>query len=246
MREKLIEGFALVAAIIFAITIWALLIQFIGVDNANKAAISGGVLSMIGGMVGAFSAYFIAKMQLTKQLELQDIKDRNRILLEVRMHKAEELLDNLNRTKTAFYNLQGAWTSLLRDYLGFIKNRLDAKTDYEVLKNEAILLGLEKNRDKFIRTYNECYKYKPYFRELITGIENEHDERFKDLTIEINDVLLRFAGVDYEFLTYKELYNSIEEKIEKVNADFLDIDNLIKNQINNSEQNVVFLIKEFS
>lgn len=93
MRGKVLEGFALVTAIIFVITIWALLVQFIGVNDNNKATIMGGALSMIGGMVGAFSAYFIAKMQMTKQLDLQYKKEEEKMVKEVKISNFFKLLE---------------------------------------------------------------------------------------------------------------------------------------------------------
>ncbi|WP_277679560.1 hypothetical protein [Gracilibacillus dipsosauri] len=48
---------------VLAIIIWVLTIPYIGVDDSNKATI-------ISGLAGAFTAYLIARAQLTKQLEL--------------------------------------------------------------------------------------------------------------------------------------------------------------------------------
>lgn len=46
--------------------------------------------SYLEGVVGTFSAYLIARLEITKQLNLRDQKDKSRILLEIRIRKAEE------------------------------------------------------------------------------------------------------------------------------------------------------------
>lgn len=86
MREKILGGFALTMALLFVVTIWALLVQFLDVHNVEKATITGGILSMLGGIVGAMGAYFIAVHQINKEkeaLEKSDIEaNRSFIILD--------------------------------------------------------------------------------------------------------------------------------------------------------------------
>jgi hypothetical protein len=131
IKERILTGIALLLSFSFTVSLWALTIQYIGVDSANKATIISGLLSMIGGMVGAFSAYLIARAQITKQLDLQDKKDRGRVLLEIRLRKAEEVLDILTRTKMTFFSLNGSWTSIHTDYNNYIKRHWTEDVIYE-------------------------------------------------------------------------------------------------------------------
>jgi hypothetical protein len=248
IKERILSGTALLLSFSLAVFIWSLTIQSIGVNvnSTNKATIISGFLSMLGGMVGAFSAYLIARAQITTQLDLQDKKDRSRVLLETKLRKAEEVLEVLTRTKTAFFNLQGAWRSILIDYTNEIQNRLTEDIDYEELKNEGLLELLEKHRDDFVFTYSGCYKYRPYFPELIDSIERDHNETFKTLTVDINSVMFLFGGVEGKAKTYLELWRLVEEDIEQINANFWVILDKINMQIISTENKINHLLLDFN
>lgn len=247
IKRRILTGIALILSCSFMLFLWALTIQYIGVDNANKATIISGLLSMIGGMIGAFSAYLIARAQITKQLDLQDQKDRGRILLGIRLSKAEDTLDIIARTRMSFFSLQGAWTTLLGDYINHIKNNWTENIDYEELKNEGLLDVLSKFRDEFITTYSECYKYKPYFPELITNISRDHDELFKKLTLDINEVMFQFLGLKNVVKgTNEDLWKSIKEEIEHVNQTFTETIIIIDKQIIDAENEIQKLLLNFT
>ncbi|WP_163536263.1 hypothetical protein [Gracilibacillus sp. YIM 98692] len=246
IKERILTGIALILSFCFAVSIWALTIQYIGVDDPNKATIISGLLSMLGGMVGAFAAYLIARAQITEQLDLQDKKDRSRVLLEIRLRKAEEILDILTRTRMTFFSLHGTWTSVFMDYSNYIESHWTEDVKYEDMKNEKLLEALDKQRDEFIKTYSECYKFKPYFPDLITNIEKEHNDFLKDLTLGINAVVYRFSGVDYTYKTYKELWESIETKISDVNANFEKTLELIDQEIVDTEKEISHLLQNFN
>lgn len=247
IKGRILTGIALILSFSFMLSLWALTIQYIGVDNANKATIISGLLSMIGGMIGAFSAYLIARAQITKQLDLQDQKDRGRILLGIRLSKAEETLDVITRTRMSFFSLHGAWTTLLGDYKYYITSHLTENIDYEELKNEGLLDILSEFRDKFITTYSECYKYKPYFPELITNIARDHEELFKNLTLDINEVMYQFLGVkNVVYGTNADLWKSIKEKVERVDLNFNETMIIIDKQIIDAENEIQKLILNFN
>jgi hypothetical protein len=243
--QRMFIGLSLLLPFGVAASIWALAIQSIDVDSSNKATIISGVLSMLGGMVGAFSAYLIAREQITKQLVLQDQKDRSRVLLEVRLRKAEEVLENLTKTKSGFFNLQGSWTTYLQDCISYMNANRDKNIDYEDMKNDALIEVVEKYRDEFVWTYIDCYKFKPYFPDILDKIKKDHDELFKGLTWDINQIVFRFTGVDYKFESYKKLWNSIEKKVTNVDANFEAILNKIDDHINTTEKEIVNIILEF-
>jgi len=97
VREKYLTGFALIVAILFVITSWALMIQSIGVDDPSKATIVGGILSMFGGLLGAIGAYFIAVQQINKQKEILEKKDveENRAFIILEEFNAKPGLENV-------------------------------------------------------------------------------------------------------------------------------------------------------
>ncbi|WGT38478.1 hypothetical protein QH639_22125 [Lysinibacillus sp. 1 U-2021] len=75
----------------FLIALYALIIQVFGIQSEDKATIISGVLSMVGGALGAFGAYKVAVLQTTKAIE----HDREIRIREKKVEKLEEL-------KTAF------------------------------------------------------------------------------------------------------------------------------------------------
>ncbi|KKK39493.1 hypothetical protein WQ57_02040 [Mesobacillus campisalis] len=245
IKGRILTGAALLFSFALAVTVWAITIQSLGVDSTNKATIISGLLSMFGGMVGAFSAYLIARAQITKQLDLQDKKDRNRVLLETRLRKAEEVLEVLTRTKMAFFGLQGSWTSILHDHLNYIADHLREAVVYENLRNEELLEAIDHRRDEFITTYSGCYKYRPYFPDLIGSIERDHNNIFKNLTLDINSVLYVFIGGDSNFQTYEDLLKAIEGQIIQINSNFKVTMDMIDIQIINTENEINNLLINF-
>ncbi|MEF7494523.1 hypothetical protein V4V34_08045 [Lysinibacillus sphaericus] len=90
--RRIIEAILCIFVGIFLFGIIAITFQVIGEDSPNKASIIGGILSMLGGAIGAFGAYFIARMQMTKQLDLQYKKEREKMIIEIKINKYQELL----------------------------------------------------------------------------------------------------------------------------------------------------------
>ncbi len=90
--RKAMEIILCVFIIIFLSGIFAITFQVIGEDSTNKSTIIGGILSMLGGAIGAFGAYFVARMQMTKQLDLQYNKEREKMIVEIKINKFQELL----------------------------------------------------------------------------------------------------------------------------------------------------------
>ncbi|MBM7678957.1 hypothetical protein [Gracilibacillus alcaliphilus] len=245
IKEKLLTGLSLIVAVCFTAFIWGLTIQSVGIDSVNKATIIGGILSMFGGMVGAFSAYFISRFQLTKQMDLQDQKDRSRVLLETELRKAEEILGILNKTKMSYFHLSGIWSSVLADHVRHIRSHYEEKIDYDDFVNTDLLNALDQSRDEFIMTYMEVYKYSPYYAELISRFKNEHNMYFKKLTVDINAVVMLFKGVDSEFETYRPLLFYAEIKSNEIDSNFSKIQDIIDMQIADTEKEISELIQNF-
>lgn len=75
MKKNIFTVFCLFTTFVFVVSIYALIFQVIGNDSPNKATIFSGVLSMIGGIVGALGAYFVASNQMNKQFEHEKKKE---------------------------------------------------------------------------------------------------------------------------------------------------------------------------
>lgn len=249
MSEKLLQGFAFITAIIFVITIWALSIQFIGVDNTSKATIIGGVLSMIGGMVGAFSAYFIARMQLTKQLDLQDEKDRARIIMKMKIDKADELLSILHSNMHLLHQLHGSVMVLQIDFERFLDQKKsvskEAMVNFDDLRNNAIMEDIQKYRDVFLRDINKFPSYSAYYPVLISRVISDH-ERFKNYTWEITNCMREFIGGIGKRLRHEELISILDKKFYFINSEYMEIEKIITSQIQEFEKEIRNNISVFS
>jgi len=243
--KRVLEVILCIFVGVFLFGIIAMTIQVIGEDSPNKATIIGGLLSMIGGAIGALSAYLIARMQLTKQLDRQDKIERKRILLEIKMKKAEEAIEILQQTRSSFFELQGAWTTYVYDHLNYIANRSKEKVDYTKFSNKALMRDVQTYRDKFINTYVQCYKFKSHFKKLISDIEEDHIKYFKDLTLDINDLLMQFSGAKKKYNTYVEMFKDNEPKIIIINDRFEFVYDKISEQINSFENELSNLYESF-
>lgn len=85
--RKVLEVILCIFAGIFLFGTIAITVQVIGDDSSNKASIIGGILSMIGGAIGALGAYAVASHQMSKQIEHEKKKEERQ--------KKENILHNL-------------------------------------------------------------------------------------------------------------------------------------------------------
>lgn len=162
MKEKILTGISFLAVSIFVITIWALLVQFIGVQDDDKATIIAGILGMVGGFAGAMGAYFAAKMQIDTQMErLRDEEKKkarpfilcndfraNANLSDVELHTDSKIID---------FDYYGDMQKIAKKYgegkLGFFQLKFLGVT--EVILNCEIKLILDK--DKYEKSEYEVY-----------------------------------------------------------------------------------------
>ncbi|MCK1987149.1 hypothetical protein MPH48_03425 [Lysinibacillus fusiformis] len=96
--ENLLVKFliALAGITIGVVVILTIIAYQIGVDELekpNRIAIISGLLSMIGGIAGAFGAYLIARMQMTKQLDLQYKKEEEKMIKEIKINNYLKVLE---------------------------------------------------------------------------------------------------------------------------------------------------------
>lgn len=250
--ENLLVKFLIaLAGITIGVVVFLTIIAYqIGVDDLekpNRIAIISGLLSMFGGIAGAFSAYLIAKMQLTKQLELQDKKNREMFLAELNIKRAEDALNILFETRMDYFNLKGSWDGYVADCNGVTENLIGIKFDKHKLKNEFLLEEVENKRDKFIYTYNKIYSLRPHFKELIYEIINEQEKFFKPLTVEVNEILSISLGLGKEnqFSNYVEFRKKWIPRVRNVEKNFDNVIELIHSQILIFEEEIANIMNEF-
>ncbi|WP_312507410.1 hypothetical protein [Lysinibacillus sp.] len=84
----------LTIGVVVVLTIIAFQIGVEELEKPNRIAIISGLLSMVGGIAGAFGAYFIARMQMTKQLDLQYKKEEEKMIKEIKINNYLKALEN--------------------------------------------------------------------------------------------------------------------------------------------------------
>jgi len=92
--KRVIEVILCIFAGVFLFGIIAIAFQVIGEDSPNKASIIGGILSMIGGALGALGAYIVATYQMNKQFEYEKKKEHAHEITQIKKTLKKLLLLN--------------------------------------------------------------------------------------------------------------------------------------------------------
>lgn len=245
--KKVFEVMLIIFTGLFLVGLFSLLFQIVGEDSPNKATIISGILSMIGGGIGALSAFLIAKMQLTKQLELQDKKNREMFLAEMKIKKAEEILNILFESRMAYFSLKGAWDSYVMDCNGVSEENINKKFDKNELKNSELIDIFSMKRDEFILTYSKIYSYRPFFTELIMDIIDDQEKYFKPLTSEANEItfISLGLGIGNQFDKYIDFRKKWIPRVLEIENKFDYVIDLIHKQALTFEEEINKIIIEF-
>lgn len=91
-KYEVFLGFIIV---FFVISMIGLLVQSFDLDNPNRATIISGLLSMVGGGIGAFGAYLVSVNQMEKSRKFDDEKR----LIDLKVLKIDETIRELNELK---------------------------------------------------------------------------------------------------------------------------------------------------
>lgn len=183
--KKILEIVLICFVIIFLFSLFTLMIQVVGNDSSNKATILSGLLSMIGGAAGAFSAYFIARWQMDKQLDLQYKKEKEKIIVELKINKTNEIINIYNDVLNEIASFEEKWINLQsfvnkkRKYLGSgvfaLSDFIDEKCSNEVLYSKRFV----------INRYHDVLKYQIYFpnrKEIIKSVYNNQMSKLDKIT----------------------------------------------------------------
>ena len=159
---KNIFNWILIATIIiFFVCLFFLLAQTFNINSSNLATLINGILGMLGGVLGAFGAYSAANSQMKKQFEKID-RDR---VLEIKVQKLVETLDELNQIKHLFSKWYGYTTT--------IEMGIDKKIGHDTyfLKEEVLVDYLdEKINDclsEIVHTKDSLKRNKIFYEKII-------------------------------------------------------------------------------
>ncbi|MFJ6264240.1 hypothetical protein ACIQGW_04360 [Lysinibacillus xylanilyticus] len=191
-------------------------------EQTNRSAIIGGLLSMAGGIAGAFGAYFIARMQMKKQLELQYKKEEEKMIKEVKINNYLKLLETGDNLLQLYNKLQ---FSLL-------------KTLMATLINNISIVEQEKEISIQIQTIKELSTkisiYKIFFDNRVLGNFPNISQSVREMEDKIYRMFLK-----YDPITFDE---KIIEDQEKLKLQGMEIEKEIKKIIEKPKKETVLIL----
>lgn len=191
--------------------------------DSNTSNIISGILSMIGGLAGAFGAYYVATMQMKKQFKKQD-KDR---VIELKILKLNETLELINE----FLHILQVWRGLMLNVEMRIRkfkekgitHVVEASIFYDNEKDE-----IKKNIHRLVSIKDTLKKNKIFLSGLIDleGIYNstsEFTESNKKFIYSFNvfksdDTILARLGQEFDEVTIEisSSYDNLDSEIRRV------------------------------
>lgn len=182
--------------------------------TGNQATMYAGFLGLVGGIVGAFSAYFIARMQMTKQLDLQFEKEKHKMVLELELEN--------NKNKIMLISIMKQYIEKLEIFIPDFCNLFDEIKQLELEVAELKLELVEaKELDEFLISHG-ADRY---------SIES-NDEIIEKTKKEIQKKENRLVKLKIDFKEYfengKELIKNIQSKVtEYLPLEMIDCDETI-------------------
>lgn len=231
--RKVIEVLLCIFIVVFLFGILAITFQVIGEDSSNKASIIGGILSMVGGAIGALGAYVVATYQMNKQTENQE---KNRAL-ELKVNKSNTALNKLIEMKELIYSIRGNLYNMEMEIDQKIQaNRLQYLNKY-LLVEDIYLKQLMPNIDKILSSRKDIEQLKIFInKELDFELFNEevfkYIEAYKsyiNLNWEFEESIDSFETDVYRMWVkiYAEFESSYEKIIKTLNTKIQKIENYI-------------------
>lgn len=200
--------------------------------DPNTSNIISGVLSMIGGIAGAFGAYYVATVQMKKQFKKQD-KDR---VIELKILKLNETLELINE----FSHILQVWRGLMLNVEMRIKefkekgipHIVEASIFYDNEKDE-----IKKNIHRLIFIKDTLKKNKIFLSGLIDleriyNSTSEFTESNKKFIYSFNGfksddtMLLTRLGQEFDEVTIE-----ISSSYDNLNSEIRRVITLIENSI---------------
>ncbi|MEK9198804.1 hypothetical protein [Ureibacillus sp. FSL E2-3493] len=214
-------GIGAILAFIIKLSIVPLYSKSIEADVS--ATLISGILGMFGGAIGALSAYFIARMQMTKQLDLQYKKEEEKMIKEIKINNWLKLSENC-------YSLLSILSKLQKSLIDYGNNSI-------LSKDKIIIIECENMIDEQIRELVDQTRkiiiYNVFFDD---DIIHKFDNITKDLDILTDEVPLflnYYKNLEVEFEDLKDidkrvsLSREMREKVGKIlsksNENIIDI-----------------------
>ncbi|MFJ3386638.1 hypothetical protein [Lysinibacillus sp. NPDC086135] len=187
--KRFIEVILCIFVGVFLFGIIAIAFQVIGEDSPNKASIIGGILSMIGGALGALGAYIVATYQMNKQFENHE---KNRAL-ELKVNKSNTALNKLVELKEFVHKIKGELTNMEVEVSEKILRR-----GLRLLHQYNLVDGIY--RDQLKLDIDEILSFRKEIEKLKIFIKNEVDiDTFNVKVFKFIDAYKNYINLNGEF-----------------------------------------------
>ncbi|MFY2307653.1 hypothetical protein ACOSZE_09325 [Lysinibacillus fusiformis] len=240
---SIIAGITFIAIIILTVNAYQIGVEKLEEENrvTMNSGLLSGILSLCGGIVGAFGAYFVAANQMNKQFEKQD---RNRSL-EIKIDKANEALNTLIELKNLTVSLYSGSIVPLKgdlifelehDHLPFLINinqLVDEKYTKTLESNVFRILEFKQQIEQLRIFINKEIDYNN-FDYCVNKFIQEY-KRFINLNWEFDDDIYISNVDDFEsdlFIFTVNIDHEYSEFIKVIDSDIQKIENYITGVLN--------------
>lgn len=181
---KILSGITIVVVIILFIIAYQIGVEGLK-DKSARSTIISGLFSMIGGIAGAFGAYFIAKWQLNVVLDRQYEKEKSKFAWEIRVNKKLEVVQILNTKINDLDDFRKEYLNYNTELNSYLEKKI--KQDPNI-KEIRLLQGYSEKTVKSIDMLSDILlKFKVLF-----SYESFYSDAFWNLLVELDEELLDF------------------------------------------------------
>lgn len=238
---KVLAGITIIVVMILFIIAYQIGVEGLK-DETNRSTIISGLLSMIGGIAGAFGAYFIAKNQMTKQLDLHFTREHKKMVLEIKINKVQETIKILKEVLEHYEiikNLNPIYNNEIEKLSKMMKIDVDIDdlhqkvyVDKDFYKNGEILMELKE-------IYKDLFMYKYFLGENF----NVEMELFYNSKIHsFQEKLDYFMALEYFFINGQ--YANHKVPVNDFGIIWNRNKKIIENEIASVESNLKSQLKE--
>lgn len=226
--------------------------------TGNQATIYAGFLGLVGGIVGAMAAFLIARMQMTKQLDLQYKKEKNKLKLELELNSMQNLSNHINKLRMEISKLSSYENQAIKEFNSY-KN-----LDKETMKIGRLSLKDEKILDKHLQEVQKffnnttialeyCMKSGNKVSDLIGGLSSYLFLFYEYTWVEMkrkssfNEFIVELSEINNQL---QEAYKSsdIEEAILKIKNHSIELNELkeyVKDLMSEIQFKLILILKEY-
>lgn len=243
--ENLLVKFliALAGITIGVVVILTIIAYQIGVDELekpNRIAIISGLLSMFGGIAGAFGAYFIAKWQLNVVLDRQYEKEKSKFAWEIKVNKKLEMVQILNNKINDLDGFRKKYLIYNTELNSYLTKRIEQESNIKEIKllpafPQKTLKSIDELSDLLFK-FKVLFSYESFysddFFEKLSNLDKELFVFFKEIVEHLPNKNWEVVSSTNDLLTkWNNENKKIKEKFNKLDDTFYNLIEHLNNEI---------------